>query len=120
MKEISKYKFFMRWSKNHSHIKFIGKKWRKKKKIVFQNEYSFLSWEIDPVSGSGIKTSSFDEKDEEALQEIYNIQKGIKGKQNRLAKQIVNVGDFWKNGIKNYPGEFGLLESSMAKVDLDN
>ena len=25
-----------------------------------------------------------------------------------------------KNGIKNYPGEFGLLESSMAKVDLDN
>jgi len=33
---------------------------------------------------------------------------------------IVNVGDFWKNGIKNYPGEFGLLESSMAKVDLDN
>ena len=36
----------------------------------------------------------FDEKDEEALQEIYNIQKGIKGKQNRLAKQIVNVGDF--------------------------
>ena len=36
----------------------------------------------------------FKEKDEEALQEIYNIQKGIKGKQNRLAKQIVNVGDF--------------------------
>ena len=66
-KELSKYKFFLKWSKNYSQIKFVGKKWRKKKKIVFQNEYSFLSWDIDTVSGSGITTSSFDEKNKENI-----------------------------------------------------
>ena len=57
----------------------------------------------------------------------FSVREGVRGhgwkhidEMSNAKELIVNVGDFWKNGIKNYPGEFGLLESSMAKVDLDN
>ena len=57
----------------------------------------------------------------------FSIREGMRGhgwkhidEMSNAKELIVNVGDFWKTGIKNYPGEFGLLESSMTKVDLDN
>ena len=39
----------------------------RKKIIVFQNDYSFLCWETDTISGSGIKTSSFNKKKKENI-----------------------------------------------------
>lgn len=78
--ELPRYKFFMRWSKNHSQVKFVGETWREKDNIVFQNEYSFLSWEIDPLDGSGVSTSSFNEKNKENILYVRtHVDKGFAG-----------------------------------------
>jgi len=57
----------------------------------------------------------------------FSIREGMRGhgwkhidEMSNAKELFVNVGDFWKTGIKNYPGEFGLLESSMSKVDLES
>jgi len=61
---IDNYRFFLKWSGAHTSVKYDGEEnWRQADNIVFEDKDSFLAWEIDPVDGSGISTSTLNEKD---------------------------------------------------------